>query len=270
MPDEDIKRRVLRRQLLWQAVVGAGALAAGPGLLRSLAVASAPAPGVDLGTVRLIAGAVPAPPIVARSQWGADEGLRRGSPDFAPISRVIVHHTVTATDEANPPARMRAIHAFHVQGNGWNDIGYNFVVDQAGRIYEGRAGGAGSTGEDGAGRGVIGAHADGHNTGSVGVAILGTFTDDRATPSDAALDAVAAVAAWKLGSRGIDPFASGTLIGHRDVVATGCPGGGCQRRLPELRERTRDRIAAAGSTDDGGSGGGIVEEVLDTVGNLLS
>lgn len=266
--DHDVQRRLLRRQLLWQGVIGAGALAAGPGLLRSLAPV-APVAGVDLGANRMIA-AVAAPPIIPRAVWGADEGLRRGSPDFAPLNRVIVHHTVTANDERDPAARMRAIHAFHVKGNGWSDIGYNFVVDQAGRIYEGRAGGAGSTGEDGAGRGVIGAHADGHNTGSVGVAILGTFTDDRATPSDAALDAVAAVAAWKLGSRGIDPLASGTLIGHRDVVATGCPGGGCQRRLPELRERTRDRIAAAGSTDDGGSGGGLVEEVLDTVGNLLS
>ncbi len=243
--------------------MGAGALAAGPTLLRTLAP-SVPATGTDLGAARLIA-AVPAPPVISRSGWGADEGLRRGRPDFAPLNRVIVHHTVTATDEPDPAARIRAIHAFHVRGNGWSDIGYNFVVDQAGRIYEGRAGGNGPTGEDGSGRGVIGAHANGHNTGSVGVAILGTFSDDRATPSDAALDAVAAVAAWKLGTRGIDPLTQGALIGHRDVDATGCPGNGCQRRLVEVRERTRARIAGVGSaSDDGDEGllGGLLDGLL--------
>ncbi len=263
--DQDLQRRLLRRQLLWQGLVGAGALAAGPAVLRSVAP-PAPRGGVDLGDPRLIA-AVPPPPIVSRAQWGANEGLRRGRPDFAPINRVIVHHTVTAVDEPDPAARMRAIYAFHVRGNSWDDIGYNFVVDQAGRVYEGRAGGFGPTGEDAAGRGVVGAHAGGHNTGSVGVAILGTFSDDRTTPSDAALDAVAAVAAWKLGTRGIDPLAPGALIGHRDVVATGCPGNGCQRRLAEVRERSRGRIAAAGSPDD--DGGGLVEELLETVGDLL-
>ncbi len=252
MPEEDLQRRLLRRQLLWQGLAGAGALAVGPALLRTLAP-PAPAAGLNLGAAQLIA-AVPAPPVVSRSGWGADEGLRRGSPDFAPLNRVIVHHTVTAIDEPDPAARIRAIHAFHVQGNDWSDIGYNFLVDQAGRIYEGRAGG-GPSGEDGSGRGVIGAHAAGHNTGSVGVAILGTFTDDRATPSDAALDAVAAVTAWKLGTRGIDPLAQGAVIGHRDVVATGCPGNGCQRRLAEVRERARARIVGVGTPSDDGDDG---------------
>ncbi len=241
--------------------MGAGALAAGPGLLSTLAT-GAPATGVGLGANRLVA-AVAAPPIIPRAGWGADERLRRGSPDFAPINRVIVHHTVTATDEPDPAARVRAIHAFHVQGNGWSDIAYNFVVDQAGRIYEGRAASGGVPGENGEGQGVIGAHAAGHNTGSVGVAILGTFSDDRVTPSDAALDAVAAVAAWKLGTRDIDPLAPGAMIGHRDVVATGCPGNGCQNRLPELRERTRARIAPTVVAEDGdGLLGGLLDGLL--------
>jgi hypothetical protein len=247
--------------------MGAGALTVGPGLLRSLGP-SLPPVGTDLGTIVPIV-AVAAPPIITRAQWGADESLRGASPDFAPIGRVIVHHTVTATQEPNPAARMRAMHAFHVRGNGWSDIGYNFVVDAAGRIYEGRSTGGGRhDGEDASGRGVIGAHAAGHNTGSVGVAILGTYTDGGVTPSEAALDAVTAVAAWKLGPRGIDPAASGALIGHRDVVATGCPGSGCHRRLPELRERTRARIAGQGASSPSNDGG-IVEELLNTVGGLL-
>jgi hypothetical protein len=191
-------------------------------------------------------------------------------PEFAPINRVIVHHTVTATQEPDPAARMRAMYAFHVRGNGWSDIGYNFVVDGAGRIYEGRSTGGGRhDGEDTSGLGVVGAHASGHNTGSVGIAILGTYTEDGVTPNEAALDAVTAIAAWKLGTRGIDPGAPGVLIGHRDVVATGCPGNGCHRRLPELRERTRRRITGPAPAPPSEDGGGIVEELLDAVGGLL-
>ncbi|CAN5242358.1 hypothetical protein BH24ACT1_BH24ACT1_02010 [soil metagenome] len=261
----DTRRRLQRRQVLWQALMGAGALTVGPGLLRSL---TPPAPvETDLGPLVPVV-AVASPPIISRAQWGADESLRSGGPDFAPIGRVIVHHTVTATQEPDPAARVRAIYHYHVGGNGWSDIGYNFVVDGAGRIYEGRsAGGGRHDGEDSSGRGVIGAHAAGHNTGSVGIAVLGTYTDDGVTPSEAALDAVTAIAAWKLGPRGIDPMASGVLIGHRDVVATGCPGNGCHRRLPELRERTRARIVAPASAPAADSG--LVENLLDTVGSLL-
>ncbi len=248
--------------------MGAGALTVGPGFLRSLGSAG-PGPATDLGAILPVA-AVAAPPIITRAQWGADESLRSGTPEFAPIGRLIVHHTVTATQEIDPPARLRAMHAFHVKGNGWSDIGYNFVVDASGRVYEGRSTGGGrQDGEDDAGRGVIGAHAAGHNTGSVGVAILGTYTDDGVTPTEAALDAVTAIAAWKFGSRGIDPTASGVLIGHRDVVATGCPGSGCHRRLPELRERTRARIAGPVAAPPADDGGGIVEDLLDTIGGLL-
>ncbi|HWH35978.1 MAG TPA: N-acetylmuramoyl-L-alanine amidase [Acidimicrobiales bacterium] len=256
-----VTHRLHRRQLLWQGVVGAGALTAGPGLLRSLV----PTLGPLLPVV-----AVSPPTIIGREQWGADESLRRRQPDFAPISRLIVHHTVTSVDEPDPAARVRAIYAYHVQGNGWDDIGYNFVVDAAGRVYEGRATGNGRhDGEDDAGRGVVGAHAGGHNTGSVGVAILGTYTSEGITPTDAALDAVSAIAAWKFGPRTIDPVAAGTLIGHRDVTPTGCPGNGCYRRLPEVRERTRALIASAASPIPAAGDKGLVENLLDTVGGLL-
>lgn len=254
-------RKVQRRQLLWQGVVGAGALALGPRALQALA---GPAPLVDLSGARPIATAVPAPPIISRAQWGANESLRSGSPEFAPLRRAIVHHTVTATNESNPIGRMRAIYEFHTAGRGWSDIAYNFVVDGAGRVYEGRRGGSGAPdGEDGSGRGVIGAHAKGHNAGSVGIAMLGTYTDGRILPTEAALDAVAAVVAWKFGPRGIDPRAAGALVGHRDVVATGCPGDGLYHRLPELRHRAQARIVPPVliAPDDGG----LVEDLLDLV-----
>lgn len=255
-------RRVQRRQLLWQGLVGAGALTLGPRALQSLA---GPAPLVDLSGALPIATAVAPPPVISRAQWGANESLRRGAPEFAPLRRAIVHHTVTATNESDPVGRVRAIYEFHTRGRGWSDIAYNFVVDGAGRVYEGRRGASGAPdGEDGSGRGVIGAHAKGHNTGSVGIAMLGTYSDGRVVPTDAALDAVAAVVAWKFGPRSIDPRSPGALVGHRDVVATGCPGDGLYHRLPELRDRAQARIVPPvliAPSDDGG----LIENLLDLV-----
>ena len=114
------------------------------------------------------------PPIVPRSTWGADERIRRGPPSYAPSVRfAIVHHTAgrNGYSRAEAAAIVKGIQLFHVQGNGWNDIGYNFLVDRFGTVYEGRFGGVD--------RNVVGAHAQGFNTGSVGVALLGTYEDVR-------------------------------------------------------------------------------------------
>ncbi|HEX9970175.1 MAG TPA: N-acetylmuramoyl-L-alanine amidase, partial [Acidimicrobiales bacterium] len=106
------------------------------------------------------------PGVITRAQWGADESMRKAGPSFAPISRLVVHHTATPNGDPDPAATVRAVYAYHVQSRGWNDIGYNFLVDEQGRIYEGRwsrtyAAGETPTGEDAGGRGVIGAHAEG-------------------------------------------------------------------------------------------------------------
>ena len=115
------------------------------------------------------------PPIMPRLSWGADESIRRGPPTYAPAVRfAIVHHTAGRNDysRAEAAAIVKGIQLFHVQGNGWNDIGYNFLVDRFGTIYEGRFGGID--------RNVVGAHALGFNTGSVGIALLGTYGDAQA------------------------------------------------------------------------------------------
>ena len=80
----------------------------------------------------------PQPEVISRSTWGADEGKRKGPIEFAPISKLVVHHTVTANDDPDPAQTVRAVYAYHTRHNGWNDIGYNFLVDQQGRVYEGR------------------------------------------------------------------------------------------------------------------------------------
>ena len=213
---------------------------------------------------RAAGAAVAQPPVIARSQWGADESMRRTGPSHAPVSRMVVHHTVTPNNDPDPASTMRAMYAYHVKGNGWDDIGYNFVVDGSGRVYEGRharsyAPGEVPTGESLDGRGVIGAHAEGDNDGSVGVAVMGTFTGT--VPPQAAVDAVVRLLAWKADRHGLDPvgtttWAGGrtlpTVAGHRDVGSTACPGDQLYARLPTIRQAAAAAVAQArGSTTPG-------------------
>ena len=113
---------------------------------------------------------------------------------------------------------MRGIQLYHVRGNGWNDIGYNFLVDRFGTIYEGRYGGID--------RNVVGAHALGFDTGSVGVALLGTYGDTK--PSAAAQDALARLLAWRLDLAHVDPPRSVTVVSggsERYRAASRCAAG---------------------------------------------
>ena len=190
------------------------------------------------------------PPIVPRLSWGADESIRRGPPTYASSLRfAVVHHTAGRSDysRAEAAAIVKGIQLYHVQSNGWNDIGYNFLVDRFGTIYEGRYGGVDKN--------VVGAHAQGFNTGSVGVAVLGTY--GSSAPSHAAQDALAGLLAWRLDLVHVDPlgilavisggnerFASGipvllrTISGHRDTGFTECPGDALYARLDALAATT--------------------------------
>jgi hypothetical protein len=199
------------------------------------------------------------PPIIGRPQWGADESMRKQDrePSFAPIRRFAVHHTASA-EGPDPAATVRAILAYHTQANGWNDIGYNFLVDSAGRVYEGRwarsyAPGETPDGENPDGDGVIGAHVSGNNTGTVGIALLGDFTG--ASPTRAAVDSLERMLAWKGDRHDVDllgetSWSNGThptIVGHRDVGSTACPGGRLYDLLPTIRW-SANHIAAAART----------------------
>jgi hypothetical protein len=176
------------------------------------------------------------PAIVPRSGWNADEKIRRNTPAYASAIRLaVVHHTAGANGytAAQSPAIVRAIELYHVKGNGWNDIGYNFLVDRFGTVFEGRFGGIE--------RNVIGAHAEGFNTGSVGVAVVGEYSSLAVSPQ--VRDSLAKLLAWRLDLAHVDPlstlsFISGgnarfpaglpvflrTVSGHRDTGFTDCPG----------------------------------------------
>jgi N-acetylmuramoyl-L-alanine amidase-like protein len=194
------------------------------------------------------------PPIFTRRAWNANETIRKGVPAYAgSVQFAVVHHTAgsnsyTASQSA---AIVRGIEVYHVQGNGWNDIGYNFLVDKYGQVFEGRFGGVE--------RNVIGAHAEGFNTGSVGVAMLGTYAS--ATPPAAARTALANLLAWRLDVAHVDPLArlswsSGgnarfpqgvpvslrVVSGHRDTGFTTCPGNALYAQLRSLAQAA----AAAG------------------------
>jgi hypothetical protein len=210
-----------------------------------------PPTGGGLGGVKP-AGAAPARPgIVPRAAWGADESYRTRNagctqPFYASDVRYSVLHHTAGTNVYTPAdsaSIMRAIYHFHTHTNQWCDIGYNFLVDRFGTVFEGRFGGVD--------RAVVGAHAEGFNTGSTGVAVMGTFTSDP-LPS-AAYGAVRNLLAWKLALHNVDPNGAVTvagkvvqaITGHRDVNATLCPGDMAENLLPQLRS---DVAAAIGST----------------------
>jgi hypothetical protein len=204
------------------------------------ALAGAPAGAQDLGG---------APPIVSREAWGADQcGAPRTDPSYGTVQLGIVHHTVDANDyrPQDSAAIVLAICRYHRDVKGWHDIGYNFLVDRYGQVFEGRAGGIDQA--------VIGAHAQGYNAVSTGVANIGTFTGVAQTA--AAVRATAQLLAWKLSLHGApvagrvtvlsgggpsNRFPAGAPVtlqrisGHRDVDATDCPGDALYRQLPQIR-----------------------------------
>ncbi len=193
------------------------------------------------------------PPVLPRLAWNADERIRRGPPRYAPaVDFAVVHHTAGASgyDAATSVAIVRGIELYHVRGNGWNDIGYNFLVDRFGQVFGGRYGGVD--------RNVIGAHAEGFNSGSAGVAVIGNY--GARSISQAAQRALARLLAWRLDVAHVDPlgfltwtsagnarFLAGTpvflraIAGHRDTGFTSCPGDVLYRQIPAVA-RTAARI----------------------------
>lgn len=177
------------------------------------------------------------PTIYSRAQWGADESIRnKSSLRYGTVSAGFVHHTVNANDytEAQVPGIMRSIYAYHVKSRGWSDIGYNFLVDRFGRIWEGRYGGVDKN--------VVGAHTLGYNDYSFAMSAIGNF--DVVEPPDVMLRAYGALFAWKLALNGVNPASTAQKVGkstfqaingHRDAGKTACPGRYLYAQLPTIR-----------------------------------
>jgi hypothetical protein len=211
------------------------------------------------------------PSIVPRAAWKADEKILRGKPLLAPVLKLaIIHHTAgtNAYTPAQSAAIVRGIEVYHVKANGWNDIGYNFLVDRYGTVYEGRGGGID--------RNVVGAHALGFNSGTVGIALIGNGA--TATPTAAQQDALVQLLAWRLDVAHIDPlsrvvytsggnskFRAGKVVtlraisGHSDTGPSECPGARAYGLLPALTNRVaRTGLPKLYSTAASGAIGGRI------------
>jgi hypothetical protein len=190
------------------------------------------------------------PAIIARSAWARGTQLPRAAPLYGEVQLGFVHHTENPNGygPGEVPEMLRSIYVFHRDVNGWNDIGYNFVVDLFGRIWEARAGGIDEP--------VVGAHAGGYNLVSMGVAVLGSFSG---TPISAvARHALQRLLAWKLALHGapsqgrivvrVNPAGASyskypararvslpRIAGHRDADSTDCPGNALYGELPRVR-----------------------------------
>ena len=177
------------------------------------------------------------PAIRSRADWGADESLMTWTPRQGQVKGAIVHHTAGTNSytSAQVPSIIRGIYTYHAKTRGWGDIGYNFLVDRWGRIWEGRTGGVELE--------IVGAHALGVNDETVGVSVLGNY--EQATVSNAAVRGVIDLLAWKLSLHGVpargyttlDGSREARISGHRDVGSTACPGASIYQRMTEIRSK---------------------------------
>lgn len=202
------------------------------------------------------------PPIIARRAWAGRDSPPRVAPEYGDVELGFVHHTLNPNgySASEVPAMLRAIYLFHRDVNGWNDIGYNFVIDLFGRVFEARAGGIDEP--------VTGAQAGGYNAVSSGVAVLGDFEDVRISAS--ARRALQSLLAWKLSLHGVPvngevevrvnpagavysryPANAKVMLpriaGHRDADATDCPGNALYHELRSMRGVCRRLAGEPGS-----------------------
>lgn len=198
----------------------------------------------------------PVPRMVTRADWRANEAIVRAVPEYTgPTQVFFVHHTATGNGYScsQSASIVRGIQAYQVRSRGWDDIGYNFLIDKCGTVFEGRGGGVGRT--------VLGAHTLGFNEDASAIAVLGSYEAQRVTPRVRTV--IAAIAAYKLGAYGSPPngrvvltsgggdrFPLGRRVplyrisGHRDAGRTACPGDALYAQLPSIR-------ALAGGTPSG-------------------
>jgi hypothetical protein len=202
----------------------------------------------------------PKPAVVSRAAWGADlpDGgcPPRGPAEYGTVNAAVIHHTVNANDYSPEEAAsiVLGICRFHVYGNGWNDIGYNALVDRYGTVYEGRAGRLK--------RPVVGAQAQGFNTQTTAVASIGDHTGETPTPE--AQRSIIQYLAWKMGVNRAFPvnttvqltsgggsenrYPAGTVVtvprimGHTTLGLTACPGGTMIPLIPQIQAAVQKRI----------------------------
>ncbi|MFE1522179.1 peptidoglycan recognition family protein [[Kitasatospora] papulosa] len=198
----------------------------------------------------------PPPGLILRADWGADEakrftadGQESSPPRFSPVQAITVHHTATPVDDPDPAATVRAIYTQHAVSNDWGDIGYHFLIDHQGAIYEGRFSGPdGIPAHNTNNEVVTGFHTFAFNSGNIGIALLGEFNKEEPPPRmrESLVRLIASLAArHKLDPMGNITYLNPTsgkstngpaLGGHRDWTSTECPGSNTYAKLSTVRE----------------------------------
>ncbi len=207
---------------------------------------------INKGTEPATKAAAAKPTIVSRDAWGCPDGESSPlwSPEYTTVNVLVVHHTAGSNTASDWPAVVRSVWDYHTNTQGWGDIGYNYLIDPNGVIYEGRAGGDN----------VKAAHFSCQNSGTMGIGLMGTFTS--ATPTSAALASLEHLLAWKTNKDGLNPLGTAyhngthltlnTICGHRDANAsypayacstTTCPGDALYALLPTVRTNVMQTIA---------------------------
>jgi hypothetical protein len=254
-------------------------LPAGAGNWRAAAINTTDGPTVTVGEARSDAASASST-CRSRADWGADESIsgwaKGDTPTYFPLQALTVHHTAGSNDlNQDYSATVRAIYSYHVQTNGWSDIGYQYLVDGRGVVYEGRSSGhtsrsclyGGGDGSDfahqtGTDDVVTGAHVANYNSGNAGVALMGCYEPTSAcsgstTPPTAAVNGLESLLASLSSRHGLDPKGSvhyvnpvtgaakdvASISGHRDWEATACPGGNLYSQLPAIRSDVASRMA---------------------------
>ena len=201
-------------------------------------------------------------PVTTRAEWGANASYMSWDPDYASAGHVVVHHTAgTNNYSAGQSASIvRGIYYYHAVTLDWGDIGYNFLIDKYGTVFEGRSGSVAAP----AGRMSVGAHARGVNTGTMGLSMMGDYSS--ISPSDAQLSSVGKMAGWFLKRAGImdangwaglhvwttERYQAGStismprILAHRDVGYTSCPGDVGYSRLGTIRTIAQQQISGSG------------------------
>lgn len=193
-------------------------------------------------------GDCPLPEYTTRTGWGCPTGqdFSNGDPTFTAVTHLAVHHSAGTNTSANWPGVVLSIWNHHVFTNAWADIGYNFLIDPNGVIYEGRGGNAGYTLD------VLPAATCGSNSGTMAVCVLGNF--EISEPAQAALESLEDLLAWKADAAGIAATGASSLnnygtldhiFGHRQGCATACPGANLYGALPQVRVAVAASVAAS-------------------------
>lgn len=262
-------------------------LPAGARSWRAAAINTTDGPTVVVGHHRSDA-AIAAPTCMSRADWGADESISGWTKNgdrqaFSPAQVMTVHHTAGSNDpDQDYAATARAIYSYHVKSNGWSDIGYQYLVDGHGTVYEGRSSGHtsrsclydGGDGSDFAHNPttdevVTGAHVSKYNTGNIGISLMGCYEPTSSTctgatqPPAAQIDGLEAELALLATRHGLDPEGTvryvnpvngatknvATIAGHRDYGTTACPGGSLYDQLPAIRSNVASRTGGPDPVD---------------------